>query len=87
MDIDNKYRIVYDENNVILQFHEDRIKVKKDGSKETYEFTDNYYYHNLKYALRGYVNKSLKYNELLVDVLFEIKRVEDKIDKLCGKEV
>ena len=87
MDIDNKYKIVYDENNVILQFHEDRIKVKKDGSKETYEFTDNYYYHNLKYALKGYLNKALKYNESLSDVLDELKRIEDKIDNLYGRQV
>jgi len=87
MDIDDNYRILDDDNNVILQYHEDRIKTKLDGSKETYEFTDNYYYPNLKHALKSYVNKSLKYNELLVDVLFEIKRVENKIDELYGKGV
>ena len=87
MKIDDNYRIVNDENNVVLQYHEDRIKTKLDGSKETYEFTDNYYYPSLKYALRGYINKSLKYNETLVNVLEEIKRVEDKIDKLYGKGI
>jgi hypothetical protein len=84
MDIDNKYRIVYDENNVILQFHEDRIKVKKDGSKETYEFTDNYYYPTLKFALKAYLNRALKYTESLSKVLDELERIEDKIDNLYG---
>ena len=87
MKIDNNYRILSDDNNVVLQYHEDRIKTKLDGSKEAYEFTDNYYYPNLKYALKGYLNKSLKHNELLIDVLVEIKRVEDKIDKLYGGQV
>lgn len=82
MELDNKYRIVYDENNVILQFHEIRVKNKKDDTKEDYEFVDSFYYPNVKSALKSYVQKSIKGSQSVLDLMCRIDDLEIKIDKL-----
>ena len=82
MELDDKYRVVYDENNVVLQFYEKRVKTKKSGDKETYEFTDNFYYPNIKSALKAYLNKSIKGSESVKVVLERINLVENRINQL-----
>jgi hypothetical protein len=64
MELNSNYRIVYDENNCILQFFEQREKMVKDevtkkqvGTGEFKEYTENFYYPNLKTALSGFLNK------------------------------
>ena len=91
MDLDNNYRIVYDENNVILQFFEQREKmiIKRVVDKETdkpkrlsipsgefYEHTENFYYPNMKTALTAFLMKSLRGSETIENVLNQIARVE-----------
>lgn len=85
MEIDNEFRVVYDDTNVVLQFHEKRSKTKKDGTVETYEYTDNTYYPTLKHAIKSYLNKTLKQSTSWVDVLNRISEVELKIEQLCQK--
>lgn len=82
MELDDKYRVVYDENNVVLQFYEKRVKTKKSGDKEVYEFTDNFYYPNIKSALKAYLNKSIKGSESVKVVLERINLVENRINQL-----
>lgn len=82
MEIAQNARILFDENNVILQFFEQRERTKKDGTKEPYEYQDNYYYGSVKQALKSYLNKSLKYAENIQEILRRIDEVEQKIDAL-----
>ena len=86
MTLSNEYRLVYEENKVVtLQFFESRIRKKKDGNTESYEFTDNYYYPNLKTALKSFVNKSVMPSKNIEEVLDKIKSLESKIDKITIK--
>ena len=81
MNLDNNYRIVYDENNVILQFFEQLEKKQKDGNVD-FEFTENFYYPNMKTALTAFLMKSLHGSGSVEAVLQEIRRVESIISKL-----
>lgn len=79
MELSKNYRIVKDENNVILQFHEYRTREKGKLKGELYEFTDDYYYPNLKTALKSYVNKTLSFCSDIEEVLLKISELEDKL--------
>ncbi len=82
MKLSENYRLVFDANNVTLQFFEQREKVKKDGTKEMHEFTDDSYYPNIKVALKQFVLKSLKDSDSVKDCIKKIELLESKIDKL-----
>lgn len=81
MNLGSNYRVIYDDNNVTLQFYEQRTRTKKSGLKESYEFTENFYYPTLKHALKSYLNKSLVGSESIDVVLQKISKVEDSISK------
>lgn len=86
MKLNQNYRIVYDTNNTILQFFEQREKQIKEKGKlvptgEFFEFTEDYYYPNLKTALNGFLNKCTWGLETAEQVLAEIKKVELLITK------
>jgi methionine salvage enolase-phosphatase E1 len=85
MRLSKNYRIVNEESNTILQFHEDRVKTKKDGTQEPYEFVDNYFYPNLKSALKAYVNKAVGDCKQVKEVLKKISELEDQITNLLKK--
>lgn len=78
MKLNKNYRIVYEENNTILQFFEQRKKVKKDKSEEQYEYVDNYYYPHLKSALKAYLNKVVS-DTTIEGVVSKIENVEKLI--------
>ncbi len=88
MELNKNYRIVYDENNCILQFFEVRESFKKGdlkrikGTGETKEHTDDYYYPNLKTALIGFLQKCTWGIETAEEVLKELNRVEELIKNL-----
>jgi hypothetical protein len=87
MEINRNYRIVYDSNNTILQFFEQREKQIKEKGKlvptgQFFEFTEDYYYPNLKTALNGFLNKCTWGLESAEKVLNEIKKCELLISKL-----
>jgi hypothetical protein len=82
MELDKDYRIVYEENNVTLQYHEIKIRTKKNGEKENYEFVDNFYYPNLQSALKAYSNKALSYSKSIKDVLDRQYNIELLIKQL-----
>ncbi len=82
MELNKNYRIVYDSENTILQFFEQRESFKKEdkiklkGTGEVKEFIENSYYPNLKSALIGFLNKCTWGLESANEVLQELKRVE-----------
>ena len=82
MKLSNNYRIIAEENNTVLQFYKDKIKVKKDGTKISYEFTENYYYPNLKTALKSFVNKYIGESKEVSEVLLRLNKLELQINKL-----
>ena len=86
MELNEKYRIVYDSENTILQFHEMRIKKPKiDAIQDcgmSFEFTDNSYYPNLKSALIGFLNKCTWDLETAKEVLAELNKLELLINNL-----
>jgi len=75
MNLNENYRIIYDENNTILQFFEQREKKPKDGVSSYYEFQDNSYYPNLKTALQGFLNKCTWGLETAKEVLNKLEEV------------
>ena len=76
MKLAEKWRIVYDTpQTATLQFFEERVRVKKDGSEESYEFVDSFYYPNAKEALKGFVKKYCNGSE-------SIKELVDRMDYL-----
>lgn len=82
MEISETYRLLFDENNVTLQFHEIREKKKKDGSIEKYEFQDNTYHNNVKTALKSFLNKEIKGSKDIVEMVGRIERVEELINQI-----
>ena len=89
MELNGKYRIVYDSDNTILQFFESREKMVKDeatkkyvGTGEFKEFTENFYYPNLKTALSGFLHKCTWGLETAKEVVFELNKLEVLINKI-----
>ena len=82
MRISDNYRVLPDDNNVILQFHENRTRVKKDGSTEVYEYTENTYHKTMKQALTAFLNKSQEGSQTVSDLILRIEKVEAEIEKL-----
>ena len=83
MQLNENYRIVYDSDNTILQFFEQReVNVKDEitkkyvGTGEFKEVTENFYYPNLKTALTGFLNKSTWRVETAKEVLSKLNELE-----------
>ena len=81
MKLDDNYLLVYDESNVVLRYEENRIRIKKDGTKEPYLFNEDRYYPNVKTALKAYLNISLKGSTSVEDVIRRIEKAEKIISK------
>tara|TARA_B110000495_G_scaffold29089_1_gene21961 strand:+ start:647 stop:901 length:255 start_codon:yes stop_codon:yes gene_type:complete len=81
MKLDENYLLVYDESNVVLRYEENRIRIKKDGTKEPYLFNEDRYYPNVKTALKAYLNISLKGSKSIEDVIRRIEKAEKIISK------
>jgi len=88
MILNEKYRIVYDDTNVILQRYEVRLKEQGKNIGEEYELTENFYCPSVKAALRSFVNKELKYSKRINEVLERIYKLEEIINNLevCKKK-
>ena len=93
MELNEKYRIVYDSENVILQFHEMREKqvlVKEPGMKtgkyqgtgEFKEHTDDYYFPSLETALKGFLVKATWGLEKAEDILKRLEEVQETIKSI-----
>ena len=86
MQLNRNYRIIYDTENTILQFFEQReVKVKEESTKkligtgEFKEFTENFYYPNLKTALIGFMNKCTHGIDTAEKVLVKLNAIETLI--------
>ena len=88
MELNKNYRIVYDSENTILQFFEQRESFKKDdklkvaGTGEVKEFTENYYYPNLKTALTGFLNNCTWNLQTAKEVLESLNKLQTLINNL-----
>jgi len=89
MKLNENYRIVYDSDNCILQFFEQReIQVKDKttnkfvGTGEFKEYTENFFYPNLKTALNGFMNKCTWGLKTATEVLAELNKLETLIKSL-----
>ena len=88
MQLNKNYRIVYDTDNTILQFFEQRESFKKEdklkivGTGEFKEFTENFYYPNLKTALSGFLNKCTWDLETAKEVLEQLLKIENTINNI-----
>lgn len=67
MELNEKYRIIFENKYVVLQFFEIREKQKLnpetrkyEGTGEFKEFTENFYFNNLEMALKAFVRKNLE---------------------------
>lgn len=78
MKLNEKYSIVYDSENVILQFSEYRINKKGENKL----VIDNMYYPSLKTALNGFLVKCTWEIKTAEEVLKELNRVENLINQL-----
>ena len=83
MKLDDNYLLVYDESNVVLRYEENRIRIKKDMTKEPYLFNEDRYYPNVKTALKAYLNISLKGSKSIEDVISRIEKAEKMIKHSC----
>jgi len=88
MKLNANYRIVYVADNTILQFFEQREKTIKDDATKKYvgtgefkEFTENFYYPNLKTALNGFLNKCTWGLGTAKEVLAELTKLETLISQ------
>jgi len=78
MELNESYRIVYDTENVILQFHE----VRENTKKEMQEYKQDSYYPSLAAALRGFLIKCTWGIKSAKEVLEVLERVELLISKI-----
>ena len=82
MKISDNYRLVFDENNVTLQYFEMREKTKRDGTKELYEYQSNTFHGSVKQALKAVLKQSINGSESVKELISRIEAVENKIDSL-----
>ena len=80
MQLSENYRLVFETDNVVLQYFETRERTKKDGTKEMYEFQQNTYHNTVPNALRAYLHKSLVGSKSIEECLDRIKSLEQKFD-------
>jgi hypothetical protein len=89
MELNKNYRIVYDSENTILQFFEQREKMVRDDENKRYvgtgtfrEYCESYYYPSLKTALNGFLIKCTWGLETAKEVLNKLNDAELIINKI-----
>jgi len=78
--IDDKYTIETDGTGCTLVFKETRQKRNKEG--EAVNFTDNWYYGNIKQCLKAFIHKDLEIAEDIPQLLKRIDGLETLIKNL-----
>lgn len=84
--LDSNWRIKTDDNNVTLEFFEQRERTKQDGTVEDYEYVDCYYYPTMKKAMIAYLQKALKPAKSIDVMVSLMTAAEKRITELFGKE-
>ena len=83
MKLAEKWRIVYDTpSTATLEFFENRTKRKKDGSEESYEYVESFYYPNVKEALKGFIKKYCNGSKSIKELVDRMDYIEGLIDKI-----
>jgi hypothetical protein len=84
MELTKNWRLVNEKNTstITLQFHEQRVRTKKNEETEKYEYVDNYYYPNIKTALTAFLRYYTGDAKDVKGVLGRICEVEDLISKI-----
>ena len=81
--LDDKFYLEPDQfKGLVLVFHEQRTREKKDKTTETYEFEDRFYHPTLSQTLRKYMMLTMCSSRDLKDMLDKLEHVERKIDSL-----
>lgn len=82
MNLTENWRITYDENNVTLEFFENRLRNEGKENEAEFEFVDSFYYPTIKTALEAFLQKYIKGSESVNEVLKRISEVEAIIKNL-----
>lgn len=78
--LDENYHIDFSGNTATLVFEETRTKTNKStGVKETYTFTDNYYFLNFDHALNKYVNLKVSVCKDIAEVLVKLEEIKQLV--------
>jgi hypothetical protein len=81
--LDDRYYLEPDQfKGIVLVFHEQRERTKKDESKQTYTFEDRWYYPKLSQVMSKYMTLTQSDSETVRDLLRATERVETLIEKL-----
>lgn len=78
MKIDNNYSLQISKDCVNLKYESEYINEKGKTVKQK----DNWYYPNVKMALKKYVNECVSYASNIDEIISKIEEVETKIDNL-----
>jgi len=71
-----------DANNCILTFKEERIREKKTGEQEQYDYLDEYYYPNVQSALVKYLQLCQEEAKTVMECIELTNRVIKEIKQL-----
>lgn len=83
MELSENYRILYDNYNVILQFHEEReIKSNKTGKERIGEVVEDTFHPTVKGAMMAFLQKSIRGSDSVQECMDRINEVENKIIEL-----
>jgi hypothetical protein len=81
--LDDKYHLEPDQfKGLVLVFREERERIKKDETVETYMFEDRWYHPKLSQSLSRYLMLTQNDSKTLEELLERVTRVENLINKL-----
>jgi len=81
--LDDNYYLEPDQfKGLVLVFHEQRVREKKDGGTEGYEFEERYYFPKLSQTIRRYSELVLNASNDITDLLGRVERLEQVIHRL-----
>lgn len=81
--LDNNYHLEPDQfKGLVLVFHEERERTKKDNSTQTYTFEDRWYYPKLSQVMSKYLMLTQNESKTIEDLLERVTRVEKLIETL-----
>ena len=81
--LDDRYYLEPDQfKGIVLVFHEQRERVKKDKSKEVYTFEDRWYYPKLSQVMSKYLTLTQSDSSSIEELIKATDRVETLIEKL-----
>jgi hypothetical protein len=81
--LDDRYYLEPDGfKGIVLVFHEERERTKKDGSSQTYTFKDRWYYPKLSQVMSKYLTLTQSESRSIEELIEATVRTEKLIEKL-----